>query len=327
MKTLKVDFVWRRVTKNPEWMNAVALDGRVSRAGRQEKKTCAMMRLLTAYLQLTKPRITLLVILTTVAGYLFSGAATLLDMRLFYLIAGSAIGCSGAAVLNQFLERDFDARMEHTRHRPIPAGLVQPVHALNFGILLVLAGVIIAGVLVNLLSAFLILLSAFIYIVIYTPMKRVSWLSTSLGAVSGALPPVIGWAAASGKIEPGAWILFVILFLWQHPHFYAIGWMYRKDYTTGGFKILSVIDPEGRRIFSHILASTLLLVLAAILPYAFGLTGIRYGVSSLILGIIPLVFSVKLFFSRSDSDTRKVFKVTLAYLPAQLIVMILDSVL
>lgn len=279
-----------------------------------------------AYLRLTKPRLTVLVILTTVAGYLLAGNTIVLDARLLYLVAGSVLACAGSAVLNQYLERDFDARMVHTRDRPIPAGLIEPVHALNFGIVLVLAGVIITAVAVNLLAAFLNLLTAFIYIIIYTPMKRVSWLSTSLGAISGALPPVTGWAAASGKIGPGAWILFLILFMWQHPHFYAIGWMYRKDYTTGGFKILSVIDTEGRRIFSYIFVSTLLLLPVSFFPYAFGLTSIRYGVSALILGIIPLMFSVKLFFSRTDSDTRNVFRAILAYLPALLIVMILDRV-
>ncbi|UWX58400.1 heme o synthase [Chlorobaculum sp. MV4-Y] len=286
-----------------------------------------MAKRIKAYLQLTKPRITVLVILTTVAGYLFAGGASVLDSRLRYLVAASVLGCSGSAVLNQYLERDFDARMRHTCKRPIPAGLIEPVQALNFGILLVLAGVIVASVKVNLLAAFLILLTAFIYIVIYTPMKRVSWLSTSIGAISGALPPLTGWGAASGAIAPKAWILFLILFLWQHPHFYAIGWMYREDYATGGFKILSVIDSEGRRAFRHILIFTLLLVPVSVLPYVFGLSGIRYGVGSLLLGIMPLVFSVKLFFSRSDSDTRSLFKATLAYLPALMIVMILDSVL
>jgi len=281
------------------------------------------MHQLFAYIQLTKPRITILVIMTTVAGYLFAGGTTVLDAKLFYLVAGSVAACSGSAVLNQYLERDFDARMEHTRDRPIPAGVVQPVHALNFGILLVLAGVTVAGLMVNLLSAFLILLTAFIYIVIYTPMKRVSWLSTSLGAVSGAIPPVTGWAAATGIIGSGAWILFLILFLWQHPHFYAVAWMYRNDYRAGGFKILSAIDSRGNRIFKHILASTLLLVLASFLPYLFGLSGLRFGIGSLLLGIIPLMVSVQLFFSRSDRDTRRVFKTTLAYLPVLLTLIVL----
>jgi len=281
------------------------------------------MHQLFAYIQLTKPRITILVIMTTVAGYLFAGGTTVLDPRLFYLVAGSVSACSGSAVLNQYLERDFDARMEHTRDRPIPVGLVQPVQALNLGIVLVLSGVTIAAMKVNLLSAFLILLTAFIYIVIYTPMKRVSWLSTSLGAVSGALPPVTGWAAATGTIGLGAWILFFILFLWQHPHFYAVAWMYRDDYRIGGFKILSAIDANGDRIFKHILVYTLLFVLASFLPYLFGLSGLQYGVGSLLLGIIPLMFSAQLFVSRSDRDTRRVFRATLAYLPMLLTLIVL----
>jgi len=285
------------------------------------------MHLLLAYLRLTKPRITVLVIMTTVAGYVLAGQTTVLDPRLFYLVAGTVSACSGSAVLNQYLERTFDARMRHTRDRPIPAGTVQPVQALNFGIVLVIVGVTIAAVKVNVLTSFLILLTAFIYIVIYTPMKRISWLSTSLGAVSGALPPVTGWAAASGTIGLGAWILFLILFLWQHPHFYTLAWMYRKDYTTGGFKILSVIDTGGRRIFKHILVYTLLLVLISFFPYVFGLSGIWYGAGSLTLGIIPFIFSVKLFSSRSDKDTRRLFKVTLAYLPMLIVLVILDRFL
>jgi protoheme IX farnesyltransferase len=285
------------------------------------------VRLLLAYWQLTKPRLTALVIMTSVAGYFLAGPATFWEPRLFYLVAGAVLSCSGAAVLNQYLERDLDARMRYTCNRPIPAGIVRPVHALNFSILLILTGITVLCVKVNLLTAFLSLLTVFIYIMVYTPMKRVSWLSTSLGAVAGALPPVGGWAAVSGTIGLEAWILFFILFIWQHLHFYAIAWMHRQDYKAAGFKILSVIDPEGRRIFKHVFVYSLVLVPVALLPYVFGVSGGWYGAGAIMLGIILLIFSAKLFFSRSDRDTRVLFRATVAYLPALLMLIILDKLL
>ena len=263
--------------------------------------------------------------MTSIAGYISAEHGTLGDPQLFYLVVGTVLSCSGAAVLNQYLERHYDAQMRYTRNRPIPAGVVQPVHALIFGILLVLVGVTLLYVKVNLLTASLILLTTFIYILIYTPMKRVSWLSTSIGAVAGALPPVAGWTAASGTIDPGAWILFLIIFIWQHPHFYAIAWRYREDYAAGGFKMLSVIDPEGRRIFKHILVYSLVLVPVSFLPCVLGLSSRWYGAGALTLGITQLMFSVRLFFSRSDEDNRKLFRVNIAYLPTLLILVILDN--
>ncbi len=256
-----------------------------------------------------------------------AGHESIFDPRLLYLVAGIVLSCSGAAVLNQYLERNLDAKMRHTRDRPLPAGTVQPVHILNFGTVFILAGIIILCVGVNLLTAFLSLLTAFIYIMIYTPMKRISWLSTSLGAVSGALPAVAGWAAASGTISLGAWILFLILFIWQHPHFYSIAWLYREDYKTGGFKTLSVIDTSGHRIFKHVFIYSLILIPVSFLPYVFGLSSGWYGAGSLTIGIILLIFSAKLFFSRSDRDARRLFKATVVYLPTLLMLIILDKLL
>ena len=153
----------------------------------------------------------------------------------------------GSAVLNHYLERDVDRLMERTRNRPLPAGLVRPSTAMSCGFILVLLGECILLSFTGLLTAFLALLSAFLYVVIYTPMKRLTWLNTSLGAIPGALPPVGGWTAATGELETGAWIFFLILFAWQHPHFYAIAWMFREDYARGGFKMLPVVEADGKR--------------------------------------------------------------------------------
>ncbi len=285
------------------------------------------MRNFWAYVNLTKPRLTALVILTSLAGYYIAAPAGVFHFELVWLTIGTALSCSGAAALNQYFERSFDAKMTYTRRRPLAAGDIPPVNALNFGLILVLAGVTELVLTVNLLTGFLALLTVFIYIIIYTPMKRTSWLCTSLGAVSGALPPLGGYAAASGSIGRSAWLLFFILFIWQHPHFYAIAWMHRKDYAAAGFKVLSVVDATGEKLFAHIFVFSLALIPITLFPYGEGLLGPLYGYGSLLLGLVMLFLSVKLFFTRSERDTRRVFVASVLYLPALFIFLMLDTVL
>src|SRR5690606_435326 len=159
-----------------------------------------------------------------------------------------------------YVEREVDALMDRTRNRPLPAGTIPPSAALALGIVLTLAGTVVLTFWVNGLTALLVFLTAIMYVAVYTPLKRYSWWNTPVGAIPGAMPPMVGWTAATGHIDPGAWILFLILFLWQHPHFYALAWMYRDDYARGGFKMLPVVDPDGKSTFRHSLVTVILLV-------------------------------------------------------------------
>ena len=189
------------------------------------------------YWEMTKPRIAFLVLVTAALGFFMGGQGIHAPWLFYSTLIGTALVSSGSAVLNQYLERDVDRLMERTRNRPLPTGRVKPGVAMCMGFALVLGGVFFLLFTVGLLTAFLALLSAFLYVVVYTPMKRYNWLNTSLGAVPGALPPVGGWTAATGSIDPGAIVLFLILFAWQHPHFYAIAWMCRDDYRRGGLNL------------------------------------------------------------------------------------------
>jgi heme o synthase len=192
------------------------------------------MNKLHRYLELAKPRILAMVLVTTTLGF-FLGGRGMHPLPLF-LLTLLGVGCAtgGAAMLNNYFERNSDAKMNRTRGRALPAGLIEPARALPGGVGLVLFGVLLLVWAVNLLTGFLVLLAAFLYVLVYTPMKKITWLNTTFGAIPGALPPMAGWAAATGRIDPGAWVLFAILFVWQHPHFFAIAWMYRDDYKAAG---------------------------------------------------------------------------------------------
>ena len=205
---------------------------------------------LSSYLELTKPRIALMVIVTaSIGSFLGSNEAGVSLGMSNYLIAmlGTGFAGCGASVLNQYIEREVDAKMNRTKNRPLPTGTISPGSALYFGVFLVMGGTILLVINVNLWTAFLTLQSAFLYVLVYTPMKRLSWWNTSNGAIPGAMPMLIGWAAATNSISsPGPWILFAILYIWQHPHFFAIAWMYREDYARGGLKMLPVVKPDGK---------------------------------------------------------------------------------
>jgi heme o synthase len=213
-----------------------------------------------AYCELTKPRIMSLVLVTASIGYFLGGQGIRSYLQLLLMLTGTAFCCGGAGVLNHYLERDADLRMKRTRGRPLPAGIVAPADALAFGIVLVILGTVLLVWKVNLLTGFLALLTAFLYALVYTPLKRVTWLNTFVGAIPGAIPPMGGWAAATGGLEVGAWILFLILFVWQHPHFYSIAWMYKEDYERGGFKMLPVVEPDGKSTFRQIVIYSVLLI-------------------------------------------------------------------
>jgi protoheme IX farnesyltransferase len=273
---------------------------------------------------LTKPRIGVLVLSTAALGFLMGGQGIHSLSLLFFTLIGTALTAGGSAVLNHYLERDVDQLMRRTCDRPLVTGLVKPSSALSFGFILVLVGVFTLVAAVDLLTAFLALLSAFLYVVIYTPMKRLTWLNTSLGAIPGALPPVGGWTAATGQLEEGALALFLILFAWQHPHFYAIAWIFRDDYQRGGFKMLPVVESDGRRTCRHIIAFSVLLIAVSTLPTFLGLAGQVYLWGAVLMGLALLGTGVALTLSRSNADARLLLKASVIYLPLLLILSVID---
>jgi protoheme IX farnesyltransferase len=277
------------------------------------------------YLELTKPRILVMVLVTTTLGFLLGsgsrGPLALLSLTL--LGVGSATG--GAAVLNNYLEKDFDAKMSRTRKRALPSGLVEPVRALNFGVGLVLIGVLLLALGVNLLTAFLVLLAAFLYVLVYTPLKRLTWWNTTFGAIPGAIPPMAGWAAATGHIGSGAWVLFAILFAWQHPHFFAIAWMFRDDYRAAGFKMLPVIEPSGLRTVRLAVGFSLVLIGVSLIPALIGMAGWFYFSGTLLIGLLMLMVALSFARDRSVGNARRLLKASVLYLPLLLLFIFLDA--
>jgi protoheme IX farnesyltransferase len=277
------------------------------------------------YLELTKPRILVMVLVTTTLGFLLgSGAHGSLELLLVTLVGiGSATG--GAAVLNNYLERDFDAKMARTRKRALPSGLIEPIRALNFGVGLVLIGVLLLALGVNLLTAFLVLLAAFLYVLVYTPLKRLTWWNTTFGAIPGAIPPMAGWAAATGHVGLGAWALFAILFAWQHPHFFAIAWMFRDDYRAAGFKMLPVIEPSGLQTVRLTLAFSLILIGVSLIPTLIGMAGWLYFSGTLLIGLLMLIVALSFARDRSVGNAKRLLKSSVLYLPLLLFFIIVDA--
>ncbi len=282
---------------------------------------------LAAYAELAKLRIVALVLLTAGIGFLLGGKGVG-SLELFgATLTGTALVAAGAGALNHFAEHDADAKMSRTRNRPIPSGRVSPGNALRFGAYLTLAGILLLAWKVNLLTAGLALLTTVLYIFFYTPLKRYSWANTLVGAVPGALPPVGGWAAATASLGLGAWALFVIVFLWQLPHFYAIAWLFRDDYRKAGFQVLPVVEPDGSGTFQQILWFTGLLVLASVLPSFIGLAGPLYALGAVILGLWFLCSGVKLSRSASIRDARQVVRASVSYLALLFTLLLSDQVL
>jgi protoheme IX farnesyltransferase len=284
-----------------------------------------MKNKLSHYIALSKPRILVMVVVMTAAGF-FLGAKALdpLD-TFFWALLGTAFSSAGAAALNNYLERDVDEKMSRTRTRALPAGLISPTEALFFGLLTVVLGVAILVWQVNMLTGLLSLLTAFLYVLVYTPLKRITWWNTVVGAIPGALPPMGGWAAATNDLTLGAWIVFLILFVWQHPHFYAIAWMYREDYEQGGFKMLPVVYPDGKRTFRQIIGFSIALIPVSLRPYHYGIAGEVYAVGMTLLGIAMLAFGIKAWRSHSNQDARALLQASVVYLPLFFALILCDS--
>ena len=283
------------------------------------------MKNLRSYVELAKPRILSMVLVTTTIGFFLAAKGIHPLFTLLVTLFGVGCATGGSAALNNYLERDVDGKMERTRHRALPAGTIQPSNALAFGISLVLIGLVALIWVVNLLTAFLVLLASFLYVLVYTPMKRLTWLNTTFGAIPGAIPPMCGWAAASGRLDPGAWVLFLILFAWQHPHFYAIAWMFRDDYRNAGFKMLPVVDPSGLSTFRQTILFAVLLIGVSVLPTIIGMTGRVYCIGALVMGVALLVVGALFTRSRSFLDARRLLKASVVYLPLLLLLIIVDA--
>jgi protoheme IX farnesyltransferase len=267
-----------------------------------------------------------MILVTTLVGFYVGSLGEARVVDCLHLLLSSAIAAGGTLALNQYLERDLDALMVRTRHRPLPDGRLRPVEALRFGALLVVVGLAYQAVVVGALPAVVTASVTVSYLFLYTPMKRSTPLCSLVGAAPGALPPVTGWAAARGSLDLDAWVLFAILFLWQLPHSLAIARLYRDDYARAGLRLLPVIDPESRATERQIVMTSFSLFLVALLPTLLGVAGWIYFAAALALGATLLASSVRLIRSRSLTDARRLLYATLVYLPALLAFMAFDKV-
>jgi len=274
--------------------------------------------------QLTKPRITLMVLITSAAGYFLAAGGRPPLAPMLVAMIGIGFVASGTSGLNQVWERDVDAKMQRTRRRPIPAGRVTPLAGWIFTGTLAGAGVVFLALFVNLLTAGLAVLSIVTYVFMYTPLKRVSSLSTLVGAVPGALPIMGGWTAARGELGPGAWALFGIMFFWQLPHFLALAWLFREDYQRGGLKMLGVDDPNAHQTRVHSVLYASALLPASLFPVAIGLSGPFYLLTALVLGVLYGWAALRFWVRADIRSARRLFRVSLLYLPILLVMLSLD---
>lgn len=276
------------------------------------------------YLALTKPRITWLILMSTGVGYFFGLRGNLNLLTLLHTLLGTGLLASGTATLNQWYEREEDARMRRTEMRPIPAGKIAPGNALLFGLVVSGAGFLELAIAVNLLAGLLGLTTLASYLLLYTPLKKRSPLSTTVGAFPGAMPPLIGFAGASGTLTTEALALYLILFLWQFPHFYAIAWMYREDYGRAGIRMLPVVEPDGRSTAREIVLYSLALIPASLLPAFLSMSGRLYLAGALVLSSLYFYAGLRVVFERTVLRARKVLVASVLYLPLLYVLMVLD---
>ena len=276
------------------------------------------------YLALTKPRITWLIVMSTAIGYFFGADKSWSLLTLLHTLLGTALIASGTAALNQWYEREADARMRRTQSRPLPAGRLNPRSALLFGIAISLAGFLEMWLGANLLCALLGMFTLLTYLCVYTPLKQRSPHSTTVGAIPGAMPPLIGYAGAAGHLTVEAWILFGILFLWQFPHFYSIAWMYREDYERAGIRMLPVVEPDGLSTARQIVLYSLALIPISLIPRWIGSEGNIYLFGATALGLFFLYSGVRVALDRTRQRARRVLLASVVYLPLLYCLMLLD---
>ena len=277
------------------------------------------------FAELFKARLTLLVLLTTAAGFYLGAESPINYAALFHVVFGTAAAAAGAAALNQWWERKLDALMRRTRTRPVPAGRMRPVEALTLGVALSVLGVSYLALACNALSATLAALTIVIYIFGYTPLKRASTANTVVGAIPGAIPPMIGWVAARGAIEAGSWSLFAILLLWQLPHFFAIAWMHREDYSRAGFRMISSDDRSGERSASQSVFFCILLLVIGGLPAFVGVVTFAYLAIELVLGGLFVAVAMRFLKARTARAARLLFITSIVYLPLLLAALVLTK--
>jgi protoheme IX farnesyltransferase len=278
------------------------------------------------YADLFKARLTFLVLLTTLVGFYLGSSGPVDYMLMVHTVLGTALVASGASALNQLWEEEYDAQMRRTQDRPLPSGRLQPQTVLLIGCGCAALGLCYLALGVNWLTCFIGASSLLIYVFVYTPLKRVTWLNTVVGAIPGGLPPLMGWTAARGHMSADGWALFGILAIWQLPHFMAIAWMYRDEYARAGFKMLPVLDPDGRRTASQAVGYTLALVPVSLCPSLVKLTGPVYFAGALVLGLVFIWSAVQFSRQLTLSRARQLFYVSILYLPLLLGLMVLDKV-
>ena len=275
--------------------------------------------------ELVKARLTFLVLLTTLVGF-YMGWRGPMDYRLMlHTLSGTTLLACGAAALNQLWEREHDARMQRTADRPLPSGRMKPETVLVFGGLCSMGGLLYLAFAVDLLTSLLGAATLISYVFIYTPLKRVTWLNTAVGAVPGALPPLMGWSAARGELSGEGWSLFAVLFFWQIPHFFAIAWLYREEYAKAGFVMLPSLDPDGSRTGSQAVSHSLGLLTVSLLPFLFGMAGKIYLIGALLLGLVFLICAIQFSRDLSRPRARKLFFASILYLPLLLGLMVFDK--
>lgn len=278
------------------------------------------------WIELTKPRITALVLVTTGVGYVIASGEGIDVVRLLGVLAGTALASGGAGSLNHVVERDVDALMHRTRDRPIPTGRIAPMHGLAYGLGLAISGVGTLAWVANPATAFLALATIALYVGVYTPLKRRTALNSLVGAIPGAIPPVMGWTAVTGRIEPGAWVLFAILFLWQLPHFLSIAWMFREDYARADLRMLPVVDPGGEATGRQVALYSVALIPVSLSPTLLGFAGTLYFFGALALGVGFFGCGLAMAIGRERRGARRLLLASVTYLPALLLLMVVDRV-
>lgn len=278
-----------------------------------------------AYVVLTKPDVTFLVVITTVAGFTLGARGPIDWSLLLQTLFGATLVASGTAALNQYAERRLDALMRRTAARPLPTGQLRPVEALAFGIATITLGVLWLALAAGILAASVALATSVLYLFVYTPLKTRTTLATAVGAVPGALPPLIGWAAATHSLSLGGWVLCAILFFWQFPHFMSIAWMYREDYARAGIRMLPTVDPSGDATFRQVVCMSAILVWVSAFPSVIGMAGISYFFGSLVLGMLLLQAGLWANRSRTNSRAKWLMHATVAHVPLLLLWMIADK--
>jgi protoheme IX farnesyltransferase len=280
--------------------------------------------LLADYWALTKPDINFLIAIATFAGFYLGypgGSDPFPILLLIHTLVGTMLVAAGTGALNQYMERRFDSEMRRTARRPIASGRVNPSSALWFGIVLSVAGSTYLAIAVNTLASLLAILTLLSYLFVYTPLKRLTPLCTTVGALPGAMPPLIGWAAAHGSLSPGAWVLYLVIFLWQFPHFMAIAWMYREDYQRAGYQVLPGGQARVRFVVLQTALPLLALILVSIVARPFGDRGLFDSVGALLIGLGFLYYGFRFVVRRTNTDARKLLVASIVYLPLLLVLM------